>query len=46
MPLILIYLNFNVFENNTYFDLSDSSNKGSRLRFFLDKACKQELSKI
>merc|ERR1712166_3795 len=37
-------VDFNVVEDNTYhFDMSDESNYGSRLRFFSDLECKNEL---
>ena len=39
-------ISFNVTEDNIYiFNMSDESNKGSRLRFFSDIGCKNELYK-
>jgi len=39
-------ISFNVTEDNIYiFNMSDESNKGSRLRFFSDSECKNELYK-
>jgi hypothetical protein len=39
-------ISFNVTEENIYhFDMSDESNKGSRLRFFADADCTKELFK-